>query len=158
MEIRFSSLDKNLYNTKDECIDVIHDVFFHAEKGTISFFLGEKQKYHPDSILCNPASLIYRGEHEQVRDLRTGISILHKKVVTRKNKYLGKVIDMVIDGMFGSLVSITIEKRYFYFFSQRREISSTWIEEIKKDAIIVREDVWEEKEKARKTVMETLPA
>jgi hypothetical protein len=60
--------------------------------------------------------------------------------------------------MFGSLVSITIEKRYFYFFSQRREISSTWIEEIKKDAIIVREDVWEEKEKARKTVMETLPA
>jgi len=158
MEIRFSTLDKRLYNANDECIDVIRDVFFHAENGTISFFLGEKQKYYADSILCHPTSLVYRGAPEQDRERTGGVSILHKKVFTRKKKYLGRVIDLVIDGMFENLVSLTIEKKYFYFFSQRREISSTWIEEIKKDALIVREDVWEEKEKARKTLIETLPA
>jgi sporulation protein YlmC with PRC-barrel domain len=158
MEIRFSMLDKRLYNANDECIDVIRDVFFHAEKGTISFFLGEKQKYHANSILCNPTSLVYYGVQEHDGERTGGVSILQKKVFTRTKKYLGRVIDLVIDGMFKNLLSLTVEKKYFSFFSQRREISSTWIEEIQKDAIIVREDVGEEKEKARKTLIEILPA
>lgn len=73
--------------------------------------------------------------------LDSGIKIMGNTVKTEKNQYIGKVVDCIIDVQKGILSSLYVAKNAIIFPYDKRIIPATQIVEVRKDAIIVREQI-----------------
>lgn len=75
----------------------------------------------------------------------SGITILGNTVKTEKNQIIGKVIDFILDLSKESLSSLYVSKKFFGFPLDKRIIPASQIVEIRKDAIIVTEQILRKK-------------
>ncbi|MBI2463507.1 PRC-barrel domain-containing protein [Candidatus Peregrinibacteria bacterium] len=112
----------------------------HAGKNVIAF---------QDILTWKPKIEIMNGSVQMLPEdivriqkvLDSGIKIMGNTVKTEKNQYIGKVVDCIIDIQKGILSSLYVAKNAILFPYDKRIIPATQIVEIRKDAIIVCEQI-----------------
>ena len=129
----------------------IRDVIMNVEKGKVVGFLvtsGPQKAISPMDIIKWSRSIIIHDTNDIIdvddvihiqNALEKNIKIYQKKVMTKDEEYVGKVIDFGIDNRFFELTCLVVAKTFLgIFFWDKRLISSKDIIEIKKDKIVVK--------------------
>lgn len=141
-------------------IALVQDLLIDTDRGKIAALIVRRQGSHvivPMDIrywgkiirVSGAEVIISANEVVRVNEvLEKNISVMGNKVETENGKFLGKVVDYLVDTESLDLLKIFVSRTLIGIISvERRVLSSKEIIEITKDKIIVKDDLVEVKNK-----------